>query len=241
MTTVVQSRRERTRAATIAEIKQTALDLMREQGTTDVRFTDIARVMGMTPPALYRYYADRNELLTELITDAYDHLAQALVTAREGQDAEDVAARWVAAATAYRRWAGREPQRFALILGLPVPGYSAPQEGPTTQAAKAAMGQLAELFVSAATSGTLRPPLVREVSGAVAACAHDKHPELDGVLPPESFQAMLHAWACLHGFTSLETYGHLDWLDPEAREQLFLSHVRMVAEAAGVPVARPQD
>jgi Tetracyclin repressor-like, C-terminal domain len=97
------------------------------------------------------------------------------------------------------------------------------------------MGQLAELFVTAATSGQLRPPLVREVSGAVAACAHDKHPELDGIVPPESFQAMLHAWAALHGFTSLEAYGHLDWLDPEAREQLFLSHVRMVAEAVGIP------
>ena len=42
------SRRERARTATIEEIKSTALDLMREQGTTDVRFTDIARVMGMT-------------------------------------------------------------------------------------------------------------------------------------------------------------------------------------------------
>ena len=232
---VAPSRRERARAATIAEIKQTALDLMREQGTTDIRFTDIARVMGMTPPALYRYYADRNELLTDLITDAYDHLGEAILVARESLDPDDIPGRWLAAASAYRQWAGREPQRFALILGLPVPGYSAPQEGPTTQAAKAAMGQLAELFVSAATSGRLHPPLVTEVSGAVAACASDKHPELDGIVPPESFQAMLHAWAALHGFTSLETYGHLDWLDPEAREELFLSHVRMVAQAAGIP------
>ena len=50
---------------------------MREQGTTDVRFTDIARVMGMTAPALYRYFADRDELLTALITDAYDDLGDA--------------------------------------------------------------------------------------------------------------------------------------------------------------------
>ena len=63
------------------------------------------------------------------------------------------------------------------------------------EAAKAAMGELAVLFVSAATSGTLRAPLVRDVSPALAACAHDKHPELDGVVPPESFQAMLQAWA----------------------------------------------
>ena len=54
---------------------------MREQGTTDVRFTDIARVMGMTPPALYRYFADRDELLTALITDAYGDLG---ATGRRG-------------------------------------------------------------------------------------------------------------------------------------------------------------
>ena len=45
------SRRERARAATIEEIKATALALMREQGTTDVRFTDIARVMDRKPDA----------------------------------------------------------------------------------------------------------------------------------------------------------------------------------------------
>src|SRR6185503_1934912 len=70
----VVSRRERARAATIEEIKTTALSVMREQGTTDCRFTDIARLMGMTAPALYRYYGDRDELLTDLITDAYSDL-----------------------------------------------------------------------------------------------------------------------------------------------------------------------
>jgi hypothetical protein len=53
---------------------------------------------------------------------------------------------------------------------------------------------------------------------------------------------MLQAWASLHGFTSLETYGHLDWLSEEAREALFCSHVEMVARAAGLPApsARPR-
>ena len=47
---------------------------------------------------------------------------------------------------------------------------------------------------------------------------------------------MLHAWATLHGFTSLEAYGHFDWLEPEARDALFRSQVRLAAEAAGLPV-----
>ena len=47
--TVTLTRRERQRAATVEEIKEVARGLMREQGTTDVRFTDIAKEMGMTP------------------------------------------------------------------------------------------------------------------------------------------------------------------------------------------------
>lgn len=229
------TRRERARAATVAEIKATALGLMRERGTTDVRFTDIARVMGMTPPALYRYYADRDELLTELIADGYRRLGDDIAAATADVDPADVGARWLAAASAYREWARNDPQQFALVLGMPVPGYVAPDEGPTTEAAKGAMAQLAGLFVQAAQSGELKPPLVREVSAGVAACAHDEHPELDGLVPPESFQAMLQAWASLHGITSLEAYGHLDWFEPEARDALFRSHVRMAALAAGIP------
>src|SRR3712207_6820802 len=109
------TRRERARAATIAEIKQTALDLMREQSTTDIRFTDIARVMGMTPPALYRYYADRDELLTELIADSYGHLGEAIAVARDNVPVADIWGRWLATASAYREWARSEPQRFSLI------------------------------------------------------------------------------------------------------------------------------
>ena len=70
------SRRERVRASTLAEIKGCALDLMREQGSTQVHFSDIARAMGMTAPALYRYFADRDDLLTALIRDAYNDLAE---------------------------------------------------------------------------------------------------------------------------------------------------------------------
>ena len=46
---------------------------------------------------------------------------------------------------------------------------------------------------------------------------------------------MLQAWAALHGFTSLEAYGHLDWLTPEARDALFLSQVRLIAKTSGLP------
>jgi AcrR family transcriptional regulator len=234
---VVAPRRERARAATIEEIKATALDLMREQHTTDVRFTDIARVMGMTPPALYRYFADRDELLTALIADAYDDLGRTVAESRDRVPFDDIGGRWLAAAGAYRDWAKSEPQQFALIFGLPVPGYVAPDEGPTTEAAQRALAQLSSLFTDALAAGQLRPPVLDEVDDSLDLCADEKNDELGMQIPPVSFQAMLHAWAMLHGFTCLETYGHLDWMQPAARDALFRSQVRLAATISGLPGA----
>ena len=234
--TVTLTRRERQRAATVEEIKEVARRLMREQGTVDVRFTDIAKEMGMTPPALYRYFADRDALLTELIAEAYRELGREVAEAREQCDPDDIWSLWIAVGTAYRNWARREPEQFALILGMPVPGYVAPEDGPTTDAAKDAMAQLSLLFVRAAELGVLKEPLVRDVSDEMAACAAEKHPELGGLVPPESFQAMIQAWATLHGITCLDAYGQFDWMGDEAREALFVSTLRMAAVAAGIPV-----
>ena len=94
--TVTLTRRERQRAATVEEIKEVARGLMRAQGTIDVRFTDIAKEMGMTPPALYRYFADRDALLTELIAEAYRELGREVAEAREQRDPDDIGGRWIA-------------------------------------------------------------------------------------------------------------------------------------------------
>ena len=101
---------------------------------------------------------------------------------------------------AYRAWARQAPELFALILGMPVPGYVAHEEGPTTEAAKRAMSQLSACS-SAAKLGELGRPLIREVRRRRAAAPRRSTPSTTAV-PPESFQAMLHAWAGLHGFTA---------------------------------------
>ncbi|NDL60719.1 WHG domain-containing protein [Phytoactinopolyspora mesophila] len=231
------SRRERARAATIDEIKDTALKLMHEQGSTELRFSDIARQMGMTAPALYRYFADRDELLTALIVDAFDDLGNAVADAREQVPPDDLPGRFLAVGGAYRAWVNREPQRFALIFGMPVPGYVAPEEGPTTEAAQRAMTQLKSLFTEAANRGLLGEPRIQDVDDSFAACAMVKeaHAPDDSPMPPHIFQACLHCWASLHGFVTLETYGHFDFLTLEARDALFVSAVRLAATSAGFP------
>jgi len=51
------SRRDRLRAATVQEIKQTARRLLVSQGPDAVTLRAIAREMGMTAPGLYRYFS----------------------------------------------------------------------------------------------------------------------------------------------------------------------------------------
>ncbi|WP_166354699.1 TetR/AcrR family transcriptional regulator [Phytoactinopolyspora limicola] len=236
------TRRERARAATIDEIKETALSLMREHGSTDIRFSDIARSMGMTAPALYRYFADRDELLTALIVDAFDDLGTTVAESRARASADDLSGSFLAVASAYRRWVNQEPQRFALIFGMPVPGYVAPDEGPTTEAARRAMAQLESLFAEAAARGMLGRPTIHEVDDALLGCIIAKQAAsepAEATVPAETFQACLHCWSALHGFVSLETYGHFGFLTPEARDALFVSTVRLAALSSGFPWSDP--
>jgi AcrR family transcriptional regulator len=211
-----RTRRERLRAGTVEEIKQAALRLIGEHGSANLRFTDIARTMGMTPPALYRYFADRDELLTALVADSYNSLSDALTATRATVPTEDLDGRFLAVCTTYRSWAQLNPERFALIFGSPVPGYAAPEDGPTVAAAHRAVEHLAELVTATTEFGRLGSPLV-----------------------PDAEEATLLAWATVHGFVTLEAYGHLDKLDQEARDRLFTVQSRLAARTAGL--APPAD
>ena len=69
------SRRDRVRAATTQEIMQTARRLLVEQGSEAVSLRAIARAMGMTAPALYRYFGSHEELLRHVVGDIFSELA----------------------------------------------------------------------------------------------------------------------------------------------------------------------
>ncbi len=222
------SRREITRAATVDEIKSTALRLMRESGSTVLRFSDIAREMGMTAPALYRYFASRDELLTALIIDAYDDLRSSMVEARDALPAHDVPGRLRALNQAYRLWARHEPERFALIFGLPAAGYTAPVDGPTTQAAHRTFAPYYQL--AAVGDAQAQPRL-----GPVDVPVGEQFVKDIGVdVSPEMHVKLLVAWSALHGFTCLEAFNHLKWLGPDATDALFDALQRSLVVSLGL-------
>ncbi|MFD9124833.1 TetR/AcrR family transcriptional regulator [Kitasatospora sp. NPDC059571] len=126
--------RERYRTQIRAEIKERAQQQIATAGASALSLNAIAKQMGMSGPALYRYFAGRDELITELITDGYRSLADAFdAAAGAGADLAGLAA-------ALRRWALEDPQRYFLLYGTPVPGYHAPPD--TTAIASRIMATL---------------------------------------------------------------------------------------------------
>lgn len=114
--------RERYRNQVRAEVKQRAWEQIAADGASALSLNAIAKQMGMSGPALYRYFAGRDELITELVRDAYRSLADAV------GEAEAAGADLVELARTLRRWALADPHRYLLIYGTPVPGYRAPDE-----------------------------------------------------------------------------------------------------------------
>ncbi|MFJ7244078.1 TetR/AcrR family transcriptional regulator [Kitasatospora sp. NPDC098652] len=202
-------RRERLRAETTAEIKLTALDLMRSGGPDAITLRAIAREMGMTANAIYGYFATRDDLVTALIADVYTALADAVDTAWADSARRAPAERITAWAHAFRDWALTNPEGFRLIYGDPVPGYQAPAGGPAPDAARRVCVGIAAL-ADAARAGTEPAP---DDSGFTwddfdPGLLHKVRPAFPD-LPPAGVALALRIWAHLHGLITLEVYGHL--------------------------------
>jgi AcrR family transcriptional regulator len=183
--------RERYRAQVRAEIKEHAWAQIAEAGASALSLNAIAKTMGLSGPALYRYFANRDELITDLVTDAYRQLADAFGAAVEAKGSDPAVI-----AHAMRDWALAHPQRYFLIYGTPIPGYHAP-DGTTAIAA-----ELMSMLLDALRD---HPP-----APATAFDEHlEQHREWTGdPAPAGTLREALGLWARLHGVISLEIAGH---------------------------------
>ena len=239
----------------MAELKQAALDEVREHGAVALSLRRVARRMGMSPAGLYRYVESREGLLTWLIADAYDDLADHMLVAAGAPTSElsdterppprvamvaeagdDVADRVRAVAAAYRQWAVAHPNEFGLLFGDPIPGYAAPPEGPTTAAMTRVGAALGRPLVEAWHQGRLRPAM-----DDPPATLRDRVAPMGKVadvdVPAELAVTLLLAWGRLHGQVSLEVFGHHDWLFPDGSAVLFEADVEAILRDLGITSA----
>ncbi len=202
--------RERVRAATIAEIKEIARRHMAEKGAAALSLRAIAREIGMTSPALYRYFSSRDDLVTALIVDAYNSLADALETACASCPSDAFGQCLFNVSWAYRDWAIAQPQDYALIFGVPIPGYTASEEV-TKPPAIRAMRVFLSLLTAAEQAGKLNPsPAYANPPAALQAKLEKWQEKIESDTSFPVMYLALAGWARLHGLILLEIFHHLD-------------------------------
>ena len=204
--------RERYRAQVRQEVKERALRQLAEAGPGGLSISAIGKQLGVSGPALYRYFASRDDLLTELVIDAYHDLANALAAATSHAPDDHPRNRFEALARAYRRWARAEPHRYRLLFGPPLPGYEAHARR-LVAASWAAMDLLLDVL-RGFTAGAAEPsgPLAAELT----AWAHHHDSGIDAAT---ALRAVL-VWSQLHGIVSLEIAGSFASMSIDA-DQLF--------------------
>ncbi len=214
-----QTRRDRFRELTLAEIKDAARGQMEDGGAGALSLKALAKELGMAGPSLYRYVASRDELLTQLLVEAYTEFADQLEAAVADRGLEP-AEQLREYARTYRRWARARPAMYELLFGTPVPGYTAP-EGSTRPAARRALAALVTVLAELRDPGADRAAL-RLRAEVVRPGDPDAAPLLLAV----------QTWARLHGVLSLELRGHLPHL-VVSTEELYEREIALAVRLAG--------
>ena len=221
LTSVVLSYRDRRRAAVVQEIKDTALGRLVSDGPEALSLRAIARDMGLSVQSLYHYFASRDHLITELVEDGHNGLADALEAARDTHPVSARRDRLIATSWAYRDWSVHHRGEFQLIYGAPIPDYHVPltpNAAPVPAAAR--IGGIFHSVVFADwTEEQLRAMPDEHVDSALhaeLAAAHQKFAPPGSALPPAALHRFIRWWGQLHGLITLEVFGHLHWLAPDA-------------------------
>lgn len=208
------SRRDRVRAATVTEIKDTARRILVADGVDGLSLRAIARDMGMTAPALYRYFPSREDLVVHLIGELYDELADTMEAARDAEPPEDAPARLAAVSRAFRRWALDHPAEFGLLFGSPVPGIEVEETtggepNPAHEAGQRFGQVFGELVARVYLEQPFPVPADSEIDPLLRAELEGWSTAFPVPLPVGVAQVFLSCWIRLYGTVAMEVFGHL--------------------------------
>nr|BFE74366.1 TetR/AcrR family transcriptional regulator [Actinoplanes digitatis] len=209
--------RERRREELLGDLRAIAQRHLTENGAAALSLRAVAREAGIAVSALYRYFPDRDGLLTDLLVRAFDQQADAVEQA--GAAAAYPAVALTDGLHAYRRWSVAHPAEFGLAYGTPVPGYRAP--GEQTIRAGARVGDfLHHLLVTAydqdlvdraavaRREARLRPETVEQLTVLR---------RRRGYGGPVALTALaMDTFVTVHGFVAMEVFGQLRPVTPDA-------------------------
>ena len=242
------NRRDRVRAATTTEIKQTARRILVSEGPDAVSLRAIAREMGMTAPALYRYFGSHEVLIKHVIADIFIELTNDLRAAIDEAGAispGDTTAKVIAAAWEFRRWSLNHQREFGMLFGTPLPGVNIEHDEITADCG----GKFGNTFFALVLELWHRHPFPVPADEEIDPGLLDQLEryreglgDLAAGLPRGLLLTFLRCWVRLYGIVSLEVFGHLGFALDDA-EPLFELMLAETAPLLGLeyPATSPAD
>jgi AcrR family transcriptional regulator len=235
---VTTSRRDRLRAATVAEIITTARRLLVANGPTAVTLRAISREMGMTAPALYRYFPSLEDLMEHLRAQLSDECTAYIAAEMDKAGPVDTPGRLYQGARAFRTWSKAHPIEFAEIFAAHEhgAGHGHPEDGPSHEAGM----RFASVFLNEFLALWQRQgfPIEENLPEPLRAQLQPFLDQFHVPLPPGALQVFLSAWIRLYGAVALEIYGHLHFGIVDVTP-LFEAELADIAGRLGVAYQEP--
>jgi AcrR family transcriptional regulator len=188
-------------------IKETSWKQITEFGAPALSLRAIARELGITAPAIYNYFPDRDALVTALIIDAFTSFGDWQLEARDSVPETDFRGRMNAIGLAYRHWAHTFPQRYQLIFGTPIPDYEGPIEKIFPSSARS-LSALVSVVEGMRAAGKLNIDAFPKVKSEYKV-SFDAWKTYGGSADILSLSVAMLIWARVHGIVSLEIQGNL--------------------------------
>lgn len=231
MTPSIPGRRERLREATLAEIHGTARRLLVAGGPDAVSISAITRAMGMSAPALYRYYPSHGDLLAAVASQLYAELAAQIASARAQAGTASFAAPLLAMCRALRAWACAHPAEFRFLFA----GLFLAEAGDAGSA-------FGELFLQEVARiwqhKAFTVPAARALSPALAEQLRAYTERTGARLPAAAMHVFLTGWVRLCGVLTMEVLGQLNFALADA-EPFYEQTLKELCAELSIPYRAP--
>lgn len=230
------TRRERARAATDRDIRTQARTLLINEGPDAVTLRAIARQLGITAPALYRYYSSREDLVHHVRMDICADLAADLTTDLAEIPESDTVRQVLTICRGFRRWALAHPREFSMVFATPQGGPDDLSADPFGRIFLSVAGQVLITKQLTPRPDDTVPPAMRADLAAFRADLLSTIAQTGVDVPEEILSigttyTILQFWVRLYGQVALEVFGHFPMLISNTEDFFEVMLADLVADA----------
>ena len=203
------SRRDRLRAELEHEALAAARAIIATQGVEALSLSAVAREIGVSPPALYRYFEGKLGLTHAVYEAVTRDFVATVAKAASAMDLEDFGGQLYAATRAVLDWSVANPGEFDLLMGAGYARLSTCGRHVDQLLSRELGGILGQTFAQLWRQGILPYPSEQEIEPRLRSqvTAYGRLMEHD--YPPGVAMVMITCWRQIYGLLCMAVYGHL--------------------------------